>query len=577
MGDNPPAPTHLQVFPPPKLTLDSSSNAEEWQMFKQQYDIYATLTELNKKDPGYQSAVFLHCIGTKGLKIFNSFEFAPAGPDNVPPAEDKNDVKLLMKKFDEYIIGEVNETYERYVFNKRDQSSGETIDDYVSTLKDLSKTCNFCDCLRDTLLRDRIVLGIQDNSTRKVLLQKRQLTVHRTIDICRGAESTKLQLKSLGSSDRESVNKVQQKMVSKDRSSRALKAKKSSAEGKSQGTSSGWSAGKEKSDYIDCKYCATSHVRNRRQCPAWEKTCKKCGGRNHFAIKCFRQRVHVVDSDSECESMGSSDDYDENVYAIKVCEESEKVNVIKKVISDKKDIYAKMLVNDQLIKFQIDCGATTNLLPLSLLPSDTILKDTQKTLHMWNNTESRPKGSCKIIVKNPMNGKKYKVEFLVVEGGLTPLLGKRTSEKMGLITVNYDSFHVAQVQDREKSILDEFPEVFNESKLGEFPGKPVHLVVKEGAIPKILPTRREPVALRGKLEKKLDEMCEMGVLAKVEIPTDWVNQMAIQMKKSGDLRICLDPRPLNEVLKKEQYTLPTLDEILPDLASAKVFTKARSC
>ena len=53
-------------------------------------------------------------------------------------------------------------------------------------------------------------------------------------------------------------------------------------------------------------------------------------------------------------------------------------------------------------------------------------------------------------------------------------------------------------------------------------------------------------------------------------PTDWVNQMAIATKNNGSLRICTDPRSLNLALKREHYQLPVLDDILPDLAKAKV-------
>ena len=34
----------------------------------------------------------------------------------------------------------------------------------------------------------------------------------------------------------------------------------------------------------DCKYCGSSH--QCRQCPAYRKTCKLCGKKNHFAKKC---------------------------------------------------------------------------------------------------------------------------------------------------------------------------------------------------------------------------------------------------------------------------------------------------
>ena len=56
-------------------------------------------------------------------------------------------------------------------------------------------------------------------------------------------------------------------------------------------------------------------------------------------------------------------------------------------------------------------------------------------------------------------------------------------------------------------------------------------------------------------------------------PTEWVNQMAVATKKDGSLRICIDPRSLNLALKREHYQLPVLEDILPDLARAKVFSK----
>ena len=52
-----------------------------------------------------------------------------------------------------------------------------------------------------------------------------------------------------------------------------------------------------------------------------------------------------------------------------------------------------------------------------------------------------------------------------------------------------------------------------------------------------------------------------------------MNQMAIATKKDGSLCICIDPRHLNRSLKREHYQLPVLDDILPDLAKAKVFSK----
>lgn len=58
---------------------------------------------------------------------------------------------------------------------------------------------------------------------------------------------------------------------------------------------------------------------------------------------------------------------------------------------------------------------------------------------------------------------------------------------------------------------------------------------------------------------------EIGVLAPVEEPTEWVSQMAVVKKPDGSLRICIDPQTLNEALQREHYKLPTFNDVLPTL------------
>ena len=52
----------------------------------------------------------------------------------------------------------VNETYERYCFNVRAQQPDEPFDSFVSDLRGLAKSCSFCNCLKDSLIRDSIVV-----------------------------------------------------------------------------------------------------------------------------------------------------------------------------------------------------------------------------------------------------------------------------------------------------------------------------------------------------------------------------------------------------------------------------------
>ena len=102
------------------------------------------------------------------------------------------DLKAIMKNFEDFPIGELNETYERYVFNNRSQRDGESIESFATSLKSMARTCGFCNSLHDSLIRDRIVTGICDDKRRKTLLQERNLDINKYIDICKGVKAAKV-------------------------------------------------------------------------------------------------------------------------------------------------------------------------------------------------------------------------------------------------------------------------------------------------------------------------------------------------------------------------------------------------
>ena len=140
---------------------------------------YEIATGLDKNQGKTRTATILTCIDADALEIFDGFVFANEG--------EANDVDNVIAKFENFCIGKTNETYERYCFNKRDQEQGENIDTYVAALRTLVKTCNY-GTLEESLIRDRIVIGIRENATRKKLLQDAKLTLNSCVDICRANE-----------------------------------------------------------------------------------------------------------------------------------------------------------------------------------------------------------------------------------------------------------------------------------------------------------------------------------------------------------------------------------------------------
>lgn len=134
----------------------------------------------------FQRSLLISIMGTEALQIYNGSD-----PLDTDSAED------IIRKLDTHILGQTNETLERYKFNIRAQKHDESYETYLSSLKALAKVYNFCDCLRDSLLRDRIVLGVIDDTLRKHLLQERELTLPKCSDICRSYENTSTQMQIL--------------------------------------------------------------------------------------------------------------------------------------------------------------------------------------------------------------------------------------------------------------------------------------------------------------------------------------------------------------------------------------------
>ena len=66
-------------------------------------------------------------------------------------------------------------------------------------------------------------------------------------------------------------------------------------------------------------------------------------------------------------------------------------------------------------------------------------------------------------------------------------------------------------------------------------------------------------------------MEQLGIIKKVTEPTSWVNSVVVNEKKSGKLRICVDPKDLNKYVRREYYQLPTQEDITCRLAG--VITK----
>ncbi len=129
--------TPCSVPPPAKMNIHHGSNVQEWKRFKRAWKNFEIASKLQDETPQYKCAVFQSCIGEEAAELIDGFIFKED--------EDEDNIDDVINKFNEFFVGETNEVYEAYIFNRREQDSSESTEMYVAELRKLAKTCNYGD------------------------------------------------------------------------------------------------------------------------------------------------------------------------------------------------------------------------------------------------------------------------------------------------------------------------------------------------------------------------------------------------------------------------------------------------
>ena len=536
----------MDFTPPGPLDFSSDNLSEHWKIFKEELDIYLTASEKSGKSDEIKTCILLSCVGKQGRQIYNNFTYAPT--------EVSKNFDTVLQKFDEYCNPRKNVTLFRFKFLTARQEEAQTFDDFVTKLKTLSHECELMG-LRDSLIRDLIIIGTNDVRLQEKLLAQTDLTLDKAVNAGRTAEITRHSAEML-QKELKSVH-FTRKQSSKHKNNNYQQSTRSEKHNRS-------STSKEK--IKDCRFCSFSHFRG--NCPAYNQTCNKCHRRNHFASRCpSNKSVHKVDQeDSE---FSSSDDEKYN-FSIDCISANSSPTDRKdfnnyKVDATSMDWTVNLNVNRTKIDFKIDSGSQINILPMKeyiKLLDRPKLKPTGITLSAYNNTAIPVQGKCitQILHKNT----KYNVRFIVADIDAPPLIGLQSCKDLNLIQ------RVCKVDANKPNYLSTFKDCFGE--LGALPGTH-HITMDPQIKPIINPPRNLPFALKDKLKDELERMTQLGVIVPVTEPTEWVSSLVVVEKPNGSLRVFLDPRNLNKAIKREHYRLPTATDIIHEMSGAKFFTK----
>jgi hypothetical protein len=184
----------------------------------------------------------------------------------LPEGEGDDVYDKAVNALDNYFKPQANVPYERSVFRSMAQSENETIEQYITRLRQRAETCEFGNQETiDERIRDQIIdKCVRHNLRRKLLEKGRNLTLTQVREIARAMEDSERQATSIegrtqGTVVTGAVNKV------------SVHNKKPSTVNKE----------------VECYNCGyAGHIRTNPSCPARGKKCRKCKQTGHFESRC---------------------------------------------------------------------------------------------------------------------------------------------------------------------------------------------------------------------------------------------------------------------------------------------------
>lgn len=524
----------------------SGDLARNWEVFRAEFDDFLLATGLSEKSKLIQAASLRRLMGSECRYVYTH---------SLTLTEDQQkDPAAILGALGDYFKPAKNVIYERYMFGCYKQETDEPIDCFLTRLKERASSCEYR-ALKDELIRDRLVLGVASEGTRRRLLRERELTLQTATEICRLAELTERHIRVMAPPvQTDNVNAA-------DRQSerRAFQRKTPPAEREPQ-----WS----------CKYCGGGHKRGREQCPAYGKTCRICGIPNHFAKVCQAgsrsdkiKKVNLLEDDDQRKEDSDTDD---RLFQVTECVNTAKAQQGRKW-------FVNLSLNKKRQQCQLDTGSTCNVMGRKIkekLSPRAALHPSTARLKLYSGGIMPSLG--KFHTECVIRGEKHNLTFEIVDTEQKPLLGGGTCERLGLVTFTVpDELNTVDTSQStpltKDQLLRDYHDVFNDP-IESVPGE-IHFELDPDVTPVQCAPRNVPVALKARVKEELDRHVKVGNIAPVTEPTAWISNM-VTVAKPEKIRICIDPKPLNQALLRSHYHMPTLEDVLYKLPKARLFTLA---
>lgn len=548
MFANGPAPFNFET--------DGRNCSIEWRNWLRGFEIYARLNKIKKgKD---KRDWLLHFAGPKVQNVFFSLpdegnKSDDAYMDGSPPLK-KRVYDEAVAKLETFFAPKQNPRFERHVFRKLKQENNERIDMFILRLRTQAEKCNFNDQLEENI-KDQITAGCNSELLRRKILERGEDKFDDIIKLARVLETVAEQQKTFNRVVKEN-DKIESSDICKIESRFISKQK----------TLGNRNFG------IECSRCGyRRHKSSDAHCPAMGKACNKCSGKNHFVRKCMsstpkrkfdsepnrkteskwkKPRIENSAVQSiEQENVEPIDDYDDVFYF----EAGDSSNRLWCKVGG---VDVNVIV-DSGTKFNIVDRETWIDLKSKGIQTSMRKKEVDRNFDAYGKYRLKIMGMFEAIIETPTQSRR--ATFYVADEYGKFLVGSETAQQLNILKIGYD---VNAIQATTTS-----------TEFNKMTGIMVDIPIRSDVKPIAQPYRRIPAPLEKKVNEMVGDLLSRGIIEPVQGASKWISPLVPVPKSSGDLRICVDMRRANEAVDRENHPLPTMEDFLPHLGNATVFSK----
>jgi hypothetical protein len=150
-------------------------------------------------------------------------------------------------------------------------------------------------------------------------------------------------------------------------------------------------------------------------------------------------------------------------------------------------------------------------------------------------------------------------------------IGTEQTLKFSNVGDYWDATTIEKITELLHEYQDLFPTKFTDMKGIKGPMGEMRIPLNLDQIPfKQRPYRLNP-KYKEKVKIELHGMLEARIIEPVE-ELEWISPMVVQDKKTGEIRICVDLRKLNDVCLHDPFPTPFTDEVLDNVGGQEVYS-----